>query len=69
MKQTRNPKFNKMRILELQIFRLAKIYNSRPVTAKNLEWHNRVGKIQCQIIREKQKLAASLVRSFYLGSN
>ena len=43
-------------ILSYQIFRLAKIYTSKPVSTQNISFHNRVAKMQCELIREKQTI-------------
>lgn len=43
-------------ILEHQILRLARIYCSRKVTVTSSVWHQRVGKIQCNVILEKHRI-------------
>lgn len=43
-------------IIQNQIFRLAKIYNSRPVSVANIDWHVRVGKLQAAAIKEKKAI-------------
>ena len=39
-----------------QIVRLAKLYLSKPVSEENLSFHNRIGKIQAEVIRNKKLL-------------
>ena len=46
----------KKEILAAQIWRLARIYNSKPITADNLEFHLRVCEIQAKTIQERKKL-------------
>ena len=43
-------------ILNHQILRLAKIYNSRPVKVENFNFHHRVLDIQCKLIEEKHSI-------------
>lgn len=43
-------------ILQNQILRLAKIYVSKPVSVDNLQWHVRVGRMQCEVIKAKKSL-------------
>jgi hypothetical protein len=47
-------------LVQKQIFRLAKIYLSKPVTVENIAFHNRVVKLQCSKIREKQEIKKQL---------
>lgn len=42
-------------ILQNQILRLAKIYNSKPISVENIEWHNRVLNLQVSTIEQKKK--------------
>ena len=46
----------KKEILARQIWRLAKIYSSKPIDANNIDWHIRVCKIQAEVIQERKKL-------------
>jgi len=46
----------KKEILTKQIWRLAKLYTSRPVTPENIQWHIRVCDLQTATIREHKKL-------------
>lgn len=50
-------------IIEQQIYRLAKIYLSRPVSTENLEWHTRVGRLQAHAIRLKRSLKKQVKHS------
>lgn len=43
-------------ILNNQILRLAKIYNSRPVKVENFRFHDRVLDLQCELIKEKHSI-------------
>jgi hypothetical protein len=43
-------------LLQNQIYRLAKISLSRPVTVKNMDWHNRVIALQVKTIKAKKDL-------------
>lgn len=43
-------------ILHNQIYRLARIYISRPVCSENLLWHLKVGRLQANCIREYKSL-------------
>jgi len=47
---------SKTEILSRQILRLAKMYNSRPISVQNFTWHNRVLKLQCNAMQERKQL-------------
>ena len=39
-----------------QIVRLAKMYLAKPVTLESLNYHNRIGELQVEVIRKKKLL-------------
>lgn len=41
-------------IFDHQFRRLARIYVSRPVSETNINWHNRVGDLQRQVLNTKR---------------
>lgn len=41
-------------IIQNQIYRLAKIYTSKKVCLANMDFHNRVGRLQANCIRSKK---------------
>lgn len=43
-------------IYQRQIFRLAKIYISKPVTVENIPFHNKVAKMQVEVIKKLKAL-------------
>jgi hypothetical protein len=54
-------------LLQKQIFRLAKIYLSKPITVENIPFHNRVVKLQCSKIKEKQEVNKQLKINKYVS--
>ena len=62
---------NKQRkaLLTHQIFRLAKLYCSRPVSPDNTEWHNRIGNLQAALIREKHGKTSKDVYKTAISNN
>jgi hypothetical protein len=41
-------------LFQNQIVRLARIYIQRPITKENIDWHNRVGNLQCETFKLKK---------------
>jgi hypothetical protein len=56
LKNKEEQKLAYLNILNRQILRLARIYQSRKVTVQSSAWHQRVCSMQCDVILEKHRI-------------